>query len=303
MIKILNVCLAVAILTYVQPAVRMPIAGVLIMILFESTIEKLCTPPAPRRQRIAQTYNCFDWAKGSSQVVLSLVAVEYVFFTPSGSLSIRLYACGVAVYLCGVVLRCVAISTLGDNWAFKPVLLADAPRQVTRGIYGVMRHPAYIGNVWIVGATLALHAPASALVVAVMNVMHYVSRSTIENMVILPKLPPADGSAYSKTQWLMSDQVFVRGNSLARVWQAYVSAVMTAGRPWHDGGGHITELFGVVLQFDADTDFDSTCEFMDLPKRELFLDKLRTRNPWHELSGNSYGYRIHCSYGRTSWIS
>jgi len=76
-------------------------------------------------------------------------------------------ALGVAIYLLGKAVKYAAIATLGTRWSFRVIVVPGAPL-VSRGIYGVLRHPNYVGVAGeVVGVSLWMQAPITGTLFAV----------------------------------------------------------------------------------------------------------------------------------------
>jgi methyltransferase len=75
----------------------------------------------------------------------------------------RAFAAGAAVFLAGKALKYWAISSLGERWTFRVLVLPHAAL-VTRGPYRFLRHPNYVGVAGeLVGAAFMGPAPITGV--------------------------------------------------------------------------------------------------------------------------------------------
>jgi methyltransferase len=73
------------------------------------------------------------------------------------------FAAGAAVFIAGKALKYWAISSLGERWTFRVLVLPHAAL-VTRGPYRYLRHPNYVGVAGeLVGAAFMAHAPVTGV--------------------------------------------------------------------------------------------------------------------------------------------
>ena len=73
------------------------------------------------------------------------------------------FVVGAAVFLAGKALKYWAISSLGERWTFRVLVLPDAAL-VTSGPYRYLRHPNYLGVAGeLVGAAFMAYAPVTGV--------------------------------------------------------------------------------------------------------------------------------------------
>jgi methyltransferase len=76
-------------------------------------------------------------------------------------------AVGIAVFVCGKLIKYAAITALGSRWSFRVLVLPGAPL-VSRGIYRLLRHPNYAGVAGeVLGIGLWMQAPITGTLFAV----------------------------------------------------------------------------------------------------------------------------------------
>ena len=71
--------------------------------------------------------------------------------------NLKIAIAGCALVVIGLFLRICAIRTLGTCWSFHVAKFVGQP-VIKHGIYRYLSHPAYVGNVWILGVFLACGA-------------------------------------------------------------------------------------------------------------------------------------------------
>jgi isoprenylcysteine carboxyl methyltransferase (ICMT) family protein YpbQ len=114
------------------------------------------------------------------QISFALISLEYTFF-PSVKFSYSLI--GILLVFLGVVLRIVAIRTLGPMWSFHVALL-DGHCIVNKGIYKYIKHPAYIGNMYLIGLALIFGAPFSSVVTLLFFLIFLIIRIPKEELLL-----------------------------------------------------------------------------------------------------------------------
>jgi methyltransferase len=73
------------------------------------------------------------------------------------------FAAGAAVFVAGKALKYWAISSLGERWTFRVLVMPHAAL-VTHGPYRYMRHPNYVGVAGeLVGAAFMAYAPVTGV--------------------------------------------------------------------------------------------------------------------------------------------
>ena len=91
---------------------------------------------------------------------------------------------GLILVFLGMVLRIAAIKSLGKLWSYH-VKIYKNHYLVKTGVYKYFGHPAYIGNIHIVGLVLLVGSPISALLSLAFIVCFYFDRAKIENKLLL----------------------------------------------------------------------------------------------------------------------
>ena len=81
----------------------------------------------------------------------------------------QLFLVGTLLVAAGVFLRLSAIRTLGDLWT-NHVCRMDCHTRVRTGIYGTLKHPGYLGNMFLPGLALCAGAPMSSVIAAVLEI-------------------------------------------------------------------------------------------------------------------------------------
>lgn len=90
--------------------------------------------------------------------------VAFTFWIMASSDHVGVFA-SCALILCGSLLRLVAKLTLSSAFSHS-IGISSNHRLITGGIYGVIRHPAYLGTIFICAGTAAAVSIPSAILVA-----------------------------------------------------------------------------------------------------------------------------------------
>jgi protein-S-isoprenylcysteine O-methyltransferase Ste14 len=143
---------------------------------FYSRIEKLMVKsPCSRIKRVIDRHSLEVFKK----VRLILFVIGSLEQAGNAHVPQSIIITGVVLFIIGAALRCLAIWSLGSFWSFNVVIYED--QVITRrGVYRFLRHPAYIGNVYIAGLLLCFGAPITALTALLGAVVFYVYRARIE---------------------------------------------------------------------------------------------------------------------------
>lgn len=91
---------------------------------------------------------------------------------------------GLIILLIGLLLRVLAIITLGTMWSYRVALL-EQHKFINEGIYKHVKHPAYIGNIYLAGLSLSLCAPISSIISMFLIAIFYLIRVPEENKILL----------------------------------------------------------------------------------------------------------------------
>lgn len=90
---------------------------------------------------------------------------------------------GVSLIAMGVTLRCYAIYSLGSMWNFNIILYKDH-KVIKKGIYSYIKHPAYIGNIYLTGILLCINSTWATLTSIPFIIIFYLYRANIENSLL-----------------------------------------------------------------------------------------------------------------------
>jgi methyltransferase len=147
--------LAVALVTLV--AVLLVMAG-------ESLLSRVNEASLRRRGAVeaeGDVYRTMQWAYPASFIAM---AVEGALWGPAPR---DLLLAGLAVFGAAKMLKLWAITSLGERWSFRVLVLPGQPLVAT-GPYRWMRHPNYLAVVGeIVGVALTVWAPVTGLLALV----------------------------------------------------------------------------------------------------------------------------------------
>ena len=123
-------------------------------------------------------YSTMRWAYPGVFVVM---AAEGVLSPP---VSASVLAMGIAVFALGKAIKAWAISTLGERWTYKVLVLPGVPL-VTNGPYRFVRHPNYVG---VVGELIGMALITGARVTGPLGLVFFswllVRRIRAENQVL-----------------------------------------------------------------------------------------------------------------------
>lgn len=110
---------------------------------------------------------------------------------------------GCLVIVLGLITRLIAIRTLGKQFTYK-VSIVDDHRIVDTGIYGLVRHPSYLGTlVCLLGLGLALENWLSLLIVFVLPLIAISYRISVEEQVLLIHFGKEYGDYSKRTKRLI----------------------------------------------------------------------------------------------------
>ncbi len=99
--------------------------------------------------------------------------IEWAYFKPQASDVSSLTILGVILVISGVIIRAVAIHTLGKY--FTTIVQTTAQHQLVKeGMYAVIRHPSYLGTfIGMVGAGIFLQAWIGSIIAAIAILIAY----------------------------------------------------------------------------------------------------------------------------------
>lgn len=85
----------------------------------------------------------------------------------------------------GILLRTCAINALGQFWSFN-VVLFNNHKYITKGVYRYLNHPAYLGNIYLVGLFLLFNSQITSLISLIFMTIFYCYRSSLEDKILKP---------------------------------------------------------------------------------------------------------------------
>lgn len=128
---------------------------------------------------------------------LWLPLLEY-FLAPSEDSS-SLIALGACVFALGVFIRLVAISTLGEFFTGH-IQVTDKQKVCDNGIYNYIRHPSYVGLIFLnVAPAILLGTHLSFLAVLIMTILSNFYRVKLEEELLVSGLGEAYESYMRRT--------------------------------------------------------------------------------------------------------
>ena len=167
-----------------------------------------------RRLRSASDAQKVD--RGSKAIVIASINIG-VFFAflaadtvPSLTIGAHwktVFACGIAVWLCGIVLRLYSIRILGRFFTYD-VAIANGQRVVEKGPYRWLRHPSYLGGLLaMLGFGMTLTNWLAILIPVVCTAAGYAYRIPVEEKALVRGLGPAY-SEYMGRTWRLIPYVY-----------------------------------------------------------------------------------------------
>jgi protein-S-isoprenylcysteine O-methyltransferase Ste14 len=120
---------------------------------------------------------------------LALLITYWISLTTAALLPAKSFdataALGTLLMLAGIALRCFSLRTLGPYFLNEVALLPGQPL-VTRGIYGVMRHPSEAGTLCLAfGGAAVLGSAAGAIAAALLLPPCVLWRTRLEDRLLL----------------------------------------------------------------------------------------------------------------------
>ena len=118
--------------------------------------------------------------KVSRSILLALASIEAVYF---GRISPASFCLGLTLISVGIIMRILAIIELGPMWSFN-VAHVVGHKKINTGIYRFFKHPAYIGNMYIVGLFLTIGSTNIALASLIFIFIFFFIRSSYEEKLL-----------------------------------------------------------------------------------------------------------------------
>lgn len=87
------------------------------------------------------------------------------------------------IFIFGMYMRIISIITLGEFWSFK-VEKRKNHKIITDGIYKYIKHPAYIGNIYIPSFYFMLGLNFSATISIIFIIVFYIIRTHTEDKLL-----------------------------------------------------------------------------------------------------------------------
>jgi isoprenylcysteine carboxyl methyltransferase (ICMT) family protein YpbQ len=144
-----------------------------------SRVEKLF-----RKQSNAVVNIYIPWSlqlfKLMTSFIFIMISIECVFYS---SLNIFSVVLGLIIILLGLTLRILAIQTLGSMWTFHVALLEEH-KYIDTGIYRYVKHPAYLGNIYIIGLALIFGSLYSSIFASLWITSFMLIRIPIEDSLL-----------------------------------------------------------------------------------------------------------------------
>lgn len=164
-------------------AVFNPLIAILLFLVcrIESRIETFFKKETKREREIVfETWSLKVFKCGRASLC---IFAGFEVLDPSG-ITAEYSFLGFALFALGVGLRVEAIRSLGETWSYHPVRFSDH-RIVTRGVYRLLKHPAYLGNIYLPGLLLTVGAELSALYSTAFVIVFYLYRTRVEAELLL----------------------------------------------------------------------------------------------------------------------
>lgn len=138
---------------------------VIIFLFFkmESKIEKLFRKKELHPKISYEEKNSLRYFKLFKNVICIISSFEFSFIAESRNFIALNITFGMFLVLIGIYLRIIAIYTLGKYWSYN-VRILENHEIIYKGIYRFIKHPAYLGNVFILGIFLVSNLYFSLLV-------------------------------------------------------------------------------------------------------------------------------------------
>lgn len=149
------------------------------IIAFLSCIEKFF-----RKKSNPVKFEFLKWSLSCFKLMTHIICISItVEVMLSRDFSVIYFYLGLSFLLFGMLLRILSIISLGSMWSYRVALL-EQHVVVNTGIYKYFRHPAYIGNIYLVGLALLFCAPISSFLAMFFIIVFSVLRVSKENQLI-----------------------------------------------------------------------------------------------------------------------
>lgn len=145
-----------------------------------SLIEKSYRHSAPTKSYKSFERNSLYLFKRARFLLTIIASVE---FYRNGNILFTQLAIGLMLIVLGLLLRIFAIRALGPYWSYDIRIYRKA-KIVRNGIYRYLRHPAYLGNIYIPGLFLIGNCYVSTAISITMITWFYFYRASIENRIV-----------------------------------------------------------------------------------------------------------------------
>jgi len=149
----------------------------------ENRIERLFLSPNYKRYKRKIDSTSKKLFKLFLTIVAALSSIEIVFFKFNQFEQYKLNIFIILFLLLGIFLRISAILTLGDLWSFD-VDLKENHYLIKEGPYKFLKHPAYLGNIYIVCFLILIKATVVSVPATIFLIFFYLYRSRMEEIVL-----------------------------------------------------------------------------------------------------------------------
>jgi len=146
---------------------------------FIRRIEKQLVVPSTKKRRVVERKSLW-LIKIVMKIIPVGVFIESVVYADWQWQSLLIGSVCVGV---GLLLRINAIRALGEYWTFHPTMYYQ-PYRVETGVYRYFYHPAYLGNIWLVGLCVLVSCYVTSLVVAGVLCIFYLYRTQLEARIM-----------------------------------------------------------------------------------------------------------------------
>ncbi|MFA7062305.1 MAG: isoprenylcysteine carboxylmethyltransferase family protein [Pedobacter sp.] len=132
-------------------------------------------------KRIVAGVICEKWSlksfKFAKKTVLVLASIEYTYFPTLVPVEFKVLT--FAFFVIGIWLRISAITALGTLWSYH-VEIREHHEVIRTGIYRYVKHPAYIGNIFIPAICFLIGSLYTSALALIFICTFYIYRSNRE---------------------------------------------------------------------------------------------------------------------------